>query len=69
MDREPRGIGALIILAPIACCGLLFLVSAGALGGLWAWLADGGAITIILAALLAGSVVFAWRRFARPRSD
>ena len=69
MEREPRGFGLLLIIPMIACCGLPILIVSGALGGLWAWLADGGAITIILAALLAGSVVFAWRRFARPRSD
>ena len=69
MDDGPGRISPLIILPHIACCGLLILLLTGALGGVWAWLADGGATTIILAALLAGLAVFAFRRLSRPRAD
>lgn len=69
MDDEPSGINPLIILAPIACCGIPILLLSGALGGMWAWLADGGAATIALAALLAGIVFYVFRRLSRPRAD
>ncbi len=69
MDDEPGRINPLIILAPIACCAIPILLLSGALGGLWAWLADGGAATIALAALLTGGAFFAWRRLSRPRAD
>ncbi len=75
MGKEPGG-GSGIILAAVGmglCCALPVLLVSGSLGGVAAWLFDGGLIWLIAAALalLAGGLVLRYRRGAdrAKRSD
>ncbi len=70
MDNQPRRIGAILLpLGMVACCGIPLLLTTGVLGGVLggvgAWLADGG-IPIIIGAVIAGiGFVYLWRRLGR----
>ena len=66
MDNQPRRIGAILLpLGMVACCGIPLLLATGVLGGVGAWLADGG-IPIIIGAVIAGiGFVYLWRRLGR----
>ena len=64
MTDEPRpgGFGALIV-AKVACCGVLVLVATGvlSLNAIGTWLLEGGLIWLALATVLAVSGVLIWR--------
>ncbi len=64
MDREPKGGGFVaLILAHVVCCGGIVLVATGVLtvGGIGAWLLDGGLIWLGVGGLTV-AVLFLWRR-------
>ena len=63
MDKQPKGIGAILLpLGMVACCGIPLLLATGVLSGVGAWLADGG-IPIIIGTVIAGiGFVYVWRR-------
>ncbi len=68
MDKKPDGpkTGAMVGLGlgMVVCCVGLTLFAAGALGGVGAWLFDGGLTWLALAAVLGVAVGFLLRRLA-----
>ncbi len=75
MDKEPRGIGAILLpLGMVACCGIPILLTTGVLSGVGAWLADGGIPIIIGTVIAAVGFLYIWRRIGgagvnTPQSD
>ncbi len=68
MDKKPEGAylcGVVVLgLGMIICCVCLTLLAAGALGGVGAWLFDGGLTWLALAAVLGVAGGFLLRRHA-----
>ena len=66
MDKKQDGPKTGVIvglgLGMVICCVGLSLFAAGALGGLGAWLFDGGLTWLALALVLAAGGVYIWRR-------
>ncbi len=67
-DKEP-GAGLLFLAVPLMmiCCAGPALLAGGALTAFFAWLADGGLVTIGLAAIVGVLAVGAFRRVSGRR--
>ena len=70
-DKGPgAGLALIAIPAMIVCCLGLTLLAGGALGGFLAWLSDGGAVTIGLAAIAGALGIYFYKtKGARRNKD
>ena len=66
MENEPKkrsgGTFVGLALAPVVCCGGIILLTTGALGGVGAWLFDGGLTWLALALVVGVGGAILWRR-------
>jgi hypothetical protein len=56
----------LLLIAKVACCGLLALAATGALGGVLTWLITGSTPLVILGLFGAAIIAIVWRSRSDP---